>query len=788
MIIKKIEIENFGKFSGQFYTFKPGFNLIFGNNEDGKTTLMSFIKLMFYGNSSGKSSDIAKNIRKKYTPWNGAPMSGAIEFEINGEEFRLHKEFKRIASGDKVTVTNLTTGEKCAIPNAADAGQYFFNMNQGEFERSVFVENYGGFSSDASSDSLAMKIANLSASGDENISDTEVFSRLSAAKEELISKSGKKGILVDEQANLEKLRYNLEVLIAHNNGQQQLFSDINKLKKEITEAEAGIENYNLFRKLETAKKNIIIFSELTEKFKTQKDISEELASFGLQPEELFELLREGKQLKAQLEANYYSDEPKPADVISDAEYQSIIEAEKRLSELDEDFGFINQSIRQSEEVLNRRISHGTKKRRILSVITAGTSAVIAAATAMLFPSHFWIGIPILLLGLGSAFIFCHNAKKKALNSLSVQLAKQDFENKVRHLSFYHDGLFEKSADDILGECRVMHHNLATEILQKINHYGCTSSEELQLKTQRAQNTKFATITSTLNALKLRFIQLVSKAKPVESFEKANIVFEEIEVLVSNHQKTEHDIEILSKTIVNGKISAEYAYSQLKSLSDFVADTQIDKDSLVENPDELNFMLKQKRHELGELQSKINIPETGESQLLSQINDVTENLNFLTDRYKSLSIASTVLEQAVSEMNKGLGSHLSTKTGEYLNLMSGGKYSDVLVARDLSVETRSTATENYREWKYLSSGAVDRVYLALRLAATDIMAETHNTLPLFLDDILTQYDDENCKSTLKFLDRYQKESGSVSQLFFFTCHNHIAQMAKDIISDTTEIKL
>ena len=79
MKLKTIYIENFGKLKNFKLDLKPGLNIIYGSNESGKTTVMNFIKMMFYG-TAGKSSDINKNMRKKYAPWDGAPMSGYIEF------------------------------------------------------------------------------------------------------------------------------------------------------------------------------------------------------------------------------------------------------------------------------------------------------------------------------------------------------------------------------------------------------------------------------------------------------------------------------------------------------------------------------------------------------------------------------------------------------------------------------------------------------------------------------------------------------------------------------------
>ena len=788
MIIKRIDIENFGKFSGRSFDFAQGFNLVFGNNEDGKSTLMSFIKLMFYGSSSGKSSDIAKNIRKKYTPWNGMPMSGAIEFEQNGEEFRLHKEFKKSASSDKTTVTNLLSGEKYTLPGTTDAGQHFFNMDLGEFERSVFVENYGGFSSDASADSLALRIANLSSSGDESTSSTEALGRITAAKEELVSKSGKKGLLVDAQTNLENLKYDLEILNQQANEQQLLQAHIDKTKKDISEAEKQLENYNLAQKLSRAKKDISVFSALTEKFDTKAAIIQKLNSFSLSANELSDLLQKGKALKSSFEASYFAPDSRNEPTIPDLEFQQLLETEKNIKSLEQDSNYINTQVRTAKNVLDGQIAAAAKKRRLLSFTALGASVILAAAITAIIPALFWLGIILLLSGLSIFGFLRHNLEKKILNSVTVQLANQEYESKFHYISFNYDGLSAKTIEDILEECLSRRNTQLNDITQKLNHYNCSSIEELGQKTVSAQNTKFSSMTNSLNEARSQFIRLVSLAKPTDSFESANLVFEEIEMLMAEYNQIEHDIITISQTIINGKISPEFAKSQLDSLSGFVANTTIDMSAIPDSPDELNNLLQEKRRVLGELQSKIHLPETDEAQLRFRISEATEAVTHLSDRYKSLCLASTALEHAISEMNKGLGSHLSKKTGEYLNAMSSGKYSDVLVSRDLSVETRSSASETYHEWKFLSSGAIDRVYLALRLAATDIIAESHNPLPLFLDDILTRYDDKNSESTLAFLNDYYRNSGSISQFFFFTCHSHICEKAERIIGKLNKITL
>ena len=74
MKIKSVNIAAFGGLKNKVIDFKDGFNVIYGDNENGKTTVMSFIKMMFYGSGRG-SAQIAKNPRKKYTPLMWATVS-----------------------------------------------------------------------------------------------------------------------------------------------------------------------------------------------------------------------------------------------------------------------------------------------------------------------------------------------------------------------------------------------------------------------------------------------------------------------------------------------------------------------------------------------------------------------------------------------------------------------------------------------------------------------------------------------------------------------------------------
>ena len=67
MQINKLEIISFGKFKNKTINLKNGVNIISGENESGKSTVISFIYAMFYG--FGESRGKSLSLREKYTPW-----------------------------------------------------------------------------------------------------------------------------------------------------------------------------------------------------------------------------------------------------------------------------------------------------------------------------------------------------------------------------------------------------------------------------------------------------------------------------------------------------------------------------------------------------------------------------------------------------------------------------------------------------------------------------------------------------------------------------------------------
>jgi uncharacterized protein YhaN len=89
-------------------------------------------------------------------------------------------------------------------------------------------------------------------------------------------------------------------------------------------------------------------------------------------------------------------------------------------------------------------------------------------------------------------------------------------------------------------------------------------------------------------------------------------------------------------------------------------------------------------------------------------------------------------------------------------------------------------ERERGKRLLSEGARDQLFLSLRLALLERRAG--EPLPFIGDDILASFDDRRTELTLKLL----AEFGNARQAIVFTHHRHVADLARAVGAEVTEL--
>lgn len=94
MIIREVHIIRFGKIENKTYTFSKGINVIYGENEAGKTTIQQFIKAMLFGLEKKRGRMTEADAYGKYEPWDApAYFAGSLIFETGGQRFLLERNF-----------------------------------------------------------------------------------------------------------------------------------------------------------------------------------------------------------------------------------------------------------------------------------------------------------------------------------------------------------------------------------------------------------------------------------------------------------------------------------------------------------------------------------------------------------------------------------------------------------------------------------------------------------------------------------------------------------------------
>lgn len=137
MRIKQIRIRNFGKISEKTITFSEGINVLYGQNESGKTTVHTFIKSMLYGISRQRGRAAKNDVYATYEPWeNPADYGGIMWFESGDKDFRLTRNFYK--SSMKNELFSETDGRALAIEEGAlDA--ILGNVSEAVYENTVSV-------------------------------------------------------------------------------------------------------------------------------------------------------------------------------------------------------------------------------------------------------------------------------------------------------------------------------------------------------------------------------------------------------------------------------------------------------------------------------------------------------------------------------------------------------------------------------------------------------------------------------------------------------------------------
>lgn len=268
MIVKKINIKAFAGIKDKSLDLSRGFNLIYGKNEKGKSSIENFIKIWLYGIENSRSK---LNDRKRYMPLSGENISGELIIEHEGKSYIIKRRFGITKKEDECEILDEITGESLQIEYKNEPGRYFFDINLSTFIKTLFIGQLGVVISKDKEEEIMEKLTNVYNVGDENTSVKKVIEKLEKKKKQLlgIRKGGEIDLLKEKNNSLKT-----ELWEAYKLAEENVQNEENLLRKK--DVKSNIKEQ--IQKLDLYKKYI-------KKIKLQKDYKE-ISSYLVKGEQL----------------------------------------------------------------------------------------------------------------------------------------------------------------------------------------------------------------------------------------------------------------------------------------------------------------------------------------------------------------------------------------------------------------------------------------------------------------------------------------------------------------------
>ena len=239
-------------------------------------------------------------------------------------------------------------------------------------------------------------------------------------------------------------------------------------------------------------------------------------------------------------------------------------------------------------------------------------------------------------------------------------------------------------------------------------------------------------------------------------------------------------EILSRHLGDETVSSEAmnAFSQrmaeFKRLSRAVLSSQETAANLEKQMEEISIRqsdfgaeIEKQLKSQWELEKKLEHLAALKTQAEGLKEIIREN-DRISQELAAIDLAQDTMTELSTSIRDSFGLYLNKEASDLINGITGGIYNSMSVDENLNV-FMNTKTKLV-PMEQVSSGTMDQIYLALRLAAARLIQSGPEKMPLIFDDSFVLYDDERLRSALKWL-----ASAVDGQIIMFTCHQREAQV-------------
>ena len=720
----------FGKLQGQTLTLRPGFNIIQAPNESGKSTWCAFLLSMLYGINS-RERDRAGFIadKNRYASWNGAAMSGRMDCQAGGQDLTITRVTKRQTAplGDFRAVY-AGTGEPVANLTGQTCGETLLGVSREVYERSAFIRQSGlAVTQDAE---LERRIAALITSGEE---DTSYSEAATALKKQLNRRRhNKTGQIPALEADLQAVEGQL--------------SEVETLEQQLAQARTQVEQ---LQRQEAALQEELARQDRWEARQARQKL-QQLEDAAARAES------HAASLRQQLDADHIPENDSIARLRGAIVNLETVRksAEKARAERDEAM----KALLRAEAAVGESPFAGQtaeQARREAAAPPAGkpsyAAATVLAVCGLIAAAALGWGLwsmgPLPALGFAAAVVLASIGGAWALRRSAQQKARRAAAMK-RYGTADPDAI-AAAADTYYKLCE------ARDAAQETVHaktatadalYASLSSNEqgILLEVRRFAPSAFdiPTADSLLRSCALRRKALQeAEAAAREARMRWQLLTQQTPP--PSCQDTDDAPPARSRDAVRADLAAaQSALAAARSSADRLAG---------------------QLHALGD-----------GAVLRSTADSLLERKSALEGEYAALQLALETLESANTTLQNRFSPALGRRAAGIFSALTAGRYAGVVLDRSFHLSAEPAGEAVYRDAGLLSAGALDQLYLAVRLAICDLVLPRDRQVPIVLDDALANFDDRRCADALTYL----KEAARDRQILLFTCHSREAAFFRD----------
>ena len=761
MKIIEANIIQFGKFKDRIFTFDDGFNIVRGDNESGKSTLLGFIKFTLYG-VGRKNPTVTVGERERALSWNVGIAAGSLTVEDNdGKKYRIERVGREGARGayvDKTRIIDLESGEE--VFSGEVPGEHFLGINAQGYDSMCNIKQLETIAVGA--EAVKGVIDNLLSSGDETMDVQTSLKTLDAERRRLMHSNGKGGLVYESGLTLDRLKNDYKTAISYENERMKNTDELSRV--EVTLAKVR-EEHGIAQRMCDLHDDVLRLEKF-DQLRTLKKEEEELIGEinALENSVNFDINSANYEKIAQI--NSICDALSRSEASFESAQQELKRSESELNALG-DFNFkgfanIIEEFGSPRGAITHLSAKKKKKNNSALALTilgiSGTvmlvfSAILALAMNNISGAMTVAFIGALLLVLAFVFVGKFKSAKKEISTFMARLG---------------GGFCPKEEEKILDALT----NFSETREKRIKYTNALENAKFRfgtiqdnLEKDRETLARFASnlgIKSPDDINKEVLLDLGEQMKAyLESHGKLDASLREkrthISVLQSELERfSEKNLRARITPEISEKIK-EMSFEKLKSERD-AALQRANQWSQYKAGIERNLALFGTRRSANEI-----FPEIEAEQ---------ENYNSLKLRLDAVRLAMETVNSASMNIKSDITPRIRENAQKNLSLVTNGKYNELFIDQNMSLSVFADGAT--RPIDSLSKGSLDAAYFSVRLALLQTLLNDKKP-PLYMDETLSQLDDGRAENTLKAINKH----ASSSQCILFTCQGRDVEIAKKL---------